>query len=308
MTSHSDQNVLVTGASRGLGLETALILAGAGFRVWAGIRNPEGFGAINKLAAERGVKIEPLLLDVTDQASVDRAFEKIAAAPGRLYGVVNNAGITARAYFEEFPEDKARQIIEVNLFGMMRVTRRALPLLRQAGSGRIVMITSVGGRIGSMSVAPYCASKFGIEGFSEALALEMKPFGIDVVIIEPGIVRTDIWDRESRLLPVASDPRSPYYRLFWNAEAEAEKLLKSSRLTPHDVAKYVLRAMTIRRPRLRYVVGRRARLVLSLRRHLPGEMFERFYFGELLRRTARDQKSSRNLPAPSGLGGQDAGP
>ena len=154
-----------------------------------------------------------------------------------------------------------------------------------------------------------CASGHSLTGYPPGVVL--IGLALALALSVPGYLLGRLGAADVKALAalaVASDPRSPYYRLFWNAEAEAEKLLKSSRLTPHDVAKYVLRAMTIRRPRLRYVVGRRARLVLSLRRHLPGEMFERFYFGELLRRTARDQKSSRNLPAPSGLGGQDAGP
>ncbi|HXI43685.1 MAG TPA: SDR family oxidoreductase, partial [Bryobacteraceae bacterium] len=294
MTARGNQSILVTGAGRGLGLETALVLAQAGFRVWAGIRDFARRDALLDAGAKRGVKLEPVRLDITDPLSVDEAFQSIARS-GQLYGVVNNAGVTARAYFEDFPEERARQIIEVNLFGTMNVTRRALPLLRQAGNGRIVMISSVGGRIGSMSVAPYCASKFGLEGFSEALALEMKPFGIDVVIIEPGIVNTEIWEEERRLLPATRDPQSPYFRLFWNAEAQAEKMLRSSRLTPADIAAQVLRAITVKKPRLRYVVGRRARLVLALRRHLPGELFERLYFGELLRRATRGD-SSAHIP------------
>jgi len=299
VTALGDQSILVTGAGRGLGLETALVLAQAGFRVWAGVRDLARREALLEAGAKRGVKLEPVRLDITDPLSVDEAFQSIARS-GQLYGVVNNAGVTARAYFEDFPEERARQIIEVNLFGTMKVTRRALPLLRQAGNGRIVMISSVGGRIGSMSVAPYCASKFGLEGFSEALALEMKPFGIDVVIIEPGIVNTEIWEEERRLLPATRDPQSPYFRLFWNAEAQAEKMLRSSRLTPADIAAQVLHAITVKKPRLRYVVGRRARLVLALRRHLPGELFEKLYFGELLRRATRGD-SSAPIPVKSAL-------
>src|SRR5579863_2229970 len=166
-----DQGVLVTGARRGLGRETALTLAQAGFYVWAGVRDPESGAALQQAARERFAEIDPVILDVTDPLSIETVFEKIAGSSRRLFGLVNNAGITGRAYFEDFPEQRVRRIFEVNLFGTMNVTRRALPLLRQAGRSRIVMITSIGGRIGSMSVAPYVASKFAIEGFSEALSL-----------------------------------------------------------------------------------------------------------------------------------------
>lgn len=303
----SQYGILVTGASRGLGREISLVLADAGFRVWAGVRDQQRSDEVRAAAAERGVTVEPVLLDVTNPASIDGVADVIRASSVNLYGLVNNAGISARAYFEDFPEERARQIMEVNLFGTMNVTRRVLPLLRKTGSGRIIMISSVGGRIGSMSVAPYCASKFAVEGFSEALSLEMRPFGINVSIIEPGIVKTDIWDQERRLLPVTNDRQSPYYPYFWSAETQAENLLKTSTLTPHNVAVVVLRAITEKNPRLRYVVGKRAQLVMSLRRHLPGELFERFYFGELLRRV-KSGAASRLAGHPGSVDPSSGGP
>jgi NAD(P)-dependent dehydrogenase (short-subunit alcohol dehydrogenase family) len=209
-----------------------------------------------------------------------------------LFGIVNNAGITGRCWFEDYPEERIRAIFDVNVFGTMRVTRLGLPLLRKAGRGRIIMQSSVGGRIGSIGIAPYISSKFALEGFSESLSLELRPFNIFVSIVEPGIVKTSIWDKK-RVLPEAQNRRSVYYDLFWRAEALAERVLQSSRLQTSDVAYTVLRATTERNPRLRYVVGRRAGLVLSLRRHLPGELFERLYFGGLLRRvTPPDQLES----------------
>ncbi len=287
MADRHSRGVLVTGASRGLGLETALRLAEAGFDVWAGIRDPRQAPVIQEAARRRAVKLETVPLDVTDNSSIDAAIRAIAGR-SRLFGLVNNAGITGRAFFEDFPEEKLRQIFDVNVFGTMNVTRRVLPLLRQAREGRIVTLTSIGGRIGSMGLAPYVASKFALEGFSESLWLEMKPFGVQVVIVEPGMVKTDIWDESRRVLPEARNPQSPYFARFARAEELASRVLNSSRLRPRDVAETVLRALTAKRPRLRYVVGRRASLVLSLRRHLPGELFEKFYFGELLRRLTPD--------------------
>jgi NAD(P)-dependent dehydrogenase (short-subunit alcohol dehydrogenase family) len=271
-----DRPVLVTGASKGLGQEIALALANQGFRVWAGVRDPKQT-ATASAAAERNVSLRTVLLDVTSDESVAAAIRQIEEADGFLYGLVNNAGVTKRCCFEDFPEDIIRNIFEVNTFGAMRVTRRALPLLRRSG-GRIVLISSIGGRIGSIAVAPYAASKFALEGFAESLALELKFFNIGVTIVEPGMVRTTIWD-ENRILPAAYDRRSPYYKLFWSAEQLAESVLKTSSLSPADVAAAVIRAMTAKRPRLREVVGRRAGLVLALRRHLWGEWFEKLYFG-----------------------------
>jgi NAD(P)-dependent dehydrogenase (short-subunit alcohol dehydrogenase family) len=276
--------VLVTGASRGIGLETALALANANFDVWAGIRNPDDRDRLHAEASSRNLPLNTVSLDVTSDRSVEDALRAINEKAGGIYGLVNNAGITGRAAFEEFPEPKLRRIFEVNVFGTMRVTRGVIGGMRRAGSGRVVIVSSIGGRIAAPSVAPYSASKFALEGFGEALFLEMRPFGIDVAIVEPGMVRTGIWDEESRVLQAARNEASPYYKYFWAGEQLAEKALKSSRLTPADVAREIVRAMTVSRPRLRYVVGGRASFVLALRRHLPENLFERIYFGEYLRR------------------------
>jgi NAD(P)-dependent dehydrogenase (short-subunit alcohol dehydrogenase family) len=273
--------VLVTGASRGLGCEIALALAEQGFRVWAGVRNPEQAPVVSK-AAKSNIVIRTVPLNVADDESVADALRRIEQEDGALYGLVNNAGVTARCWFEDFPESRIREIFEVNTFGPMRVTRKALPLLRKNQGGRIVMISSIGGRIGSLSVAPYVASKFALEGFAESLALEMKFFNIGVTIIEPGIVKTDIWGDE-RILVEAHRRESPYYKVFWGAEQLAENALRSSTLSPADVARVVVRTLTAKRPPLREVVGRRAALVVALRRHLWGEWFEKLYFGAQVR-------------------------
>ncbi len=283
--------VLVTGASRGIGFETALTLAGAGFGVWAGVRNPRDCERLDAEASSRGVALQTVPIDVTSEQSVSEALSRIGQEAGGLYGLVNNAGVTGRAPFEEFPEPELRSIFEVNVFGTMRVTRHAIPLMRRTGRGRIVILSSIGGRIAAPSVAPYTASKFALEGFGEALYLEMRPFGIHVSIVEPGIVKTGIWDEDRRILPAARDETSPYYNYFRAGEDLVEMALKSSKLTAFDVARVVARAMTAPRPRLRYMVGQRASLVVSLRRHLPGELFERFYFGEYVRRIIAGAKA-----------------
>jgi NAD(P)-dependent dehydrogenase (short-subunit alcohol dehydrogenase family) len=201
-----------------------------------------------------------------------------------LYAVVNNAGIHLRGYFEDLEEAEIRRVFEVNLFGIMTVTRHALPYLRGARCGRIVVMSSIAGRIGSMGLTAYVSSKFALEGFAESLALEVEPLGIRVVIVEPGIVQTDIWGKNRQIAARALDPGGPYHEWFQRAEREADKLVRSSKLMPADVAAGVARALTDRKPRLRYIIGKRSSLVVALRRHLPGELFERLYFGEVVRR------------------------
>jgi NAD(P)-dependent dehydrogenase (short-subunit alcohol dehydrogenase family) len=145
----------------------------------------------------------------------------------------------------------------------------------------------VGGRIGSLGVSAYCATKFAVEGFGESLFQELAPLGIRVVIIEPGIIKTERWTSNRGLAKGANDPRSPYHAWFRQAERESDQLVRASVATPADVAAVVHEALTVDRPRLRYMIGRKAKLAVALRRWLPGESFERLYFGTSMRRVTR---------------------
>jgi NAD(P)-dependent dehydrogenase (short-subunit alcohol dehydrogenase family) len=279
-----NKSVLITGAGTGIGLATALHLADHGFRVYASVPDLSQQEGADVAAAERGVSLQVMQLDVTDHQSIQSAVDTIIEESGGIYGLVNNAGIALRGYFEDLSEEEIRQLFEVNVFGTMAVTRMVLPHMRDAHRGRIVIITSVGGRIGSLAVSAYCATKFAQEGFGESLAQEVVPFGIYVSLVEPAIIKTERWGVHRGIARSALDPKSLYYAWFRESERLADRLVETSPTRPIHVAKTVYRALTAKRPKLRYVVGWRAGLVLTLRRYLPGELFERLYFGEAVRR------------------------
>jgi NAD(P)-dependent dehydrogenase (short-subunit alcohol dehydrogenase family) len=280
-------SVLVTGTSTGLGQEMALHLAERGFHVYATMRDLSRREALEAAARGRGVELSVMPLDVTDAASIETAVQTIGSESGGLYGLVNNAGVGLRGYLEDLADDEIRRVFEANVFGAMAVTRAVLPQMRRAGRGRIVFISSVGGRIGSLGVSAYCASKFALEGFGESLSLEVEPLGLRVVLVEPGIVKTERWTTNRAVARRADDPESPYYAWFRQSEKEADKLVKASTTSPAHVAAVVHHALTVERPRLRYMVGRKARLAVALRRWLPGELFERVYFGLVMRRVTQ---------------------
>lgn len=283
--------VVVTGSSTGLGLETALYLAQHGFKVYATMRDLSKQAATLEAAAQRGVALEVLQLDVTDPASIAAAVDTIVSAAGGIYGLVNNAGLGLRGCLEDLSDAEIREVFEANVFGTMAVTQRVLPHMRAAGRGRVITVSSVGGRIATFGLSAYCATKFALEGFGESLALEVAPFGIRSVLIEPGIINTSRWTVNRGTAQRALDPRGPYFTMFRRHEAIADHLVQRSHTTPEHVAKAVHHALTAHRPRLRYIVGRPATAAVTLRRYLPNALFERVYFGSLLRRLTDEGRS-----------------
>ena len=286
--------VLVTGSSTGLGLETALHLAERGFRVYATVRDAGSRDEVCEAAAARGVALDVLRLDVTDRESIDRAVDAVVASTGGIFGLVNNAGIGLRGCLEDLEDAEIRQVFETNVFGTMALTKRVLPHMRKAGRGRIVTIASVGGKISSFGMSAYCATKFALEGFGEALALEVAPFGLQAILIEPGIIKTTRWTVNRGRAANALNPSSPYYELFKRSEAAADGVVNATRNKPAHVAIAVAHALTTPRPRMHYVVGWPASAAVRLRRYLPEPLFERMYFGSLLQRITRVERPGQS--------------
>jgi len=276
--------VLVTGASSGLGLEMAVFLASHGYRVYATMRNLERRGELDAAAVRHNVQLDVLQLDITNEASIREAVRTISNQSRELYGLVNNAGTILRGFFEDVSEQEVRGIFDENLFGTMAVTRAVLPMMRQAHRGRIVIVSSTAGRLGSPGSSAYCASKFALEGFAECLLQEMALFGVQVSLVEPGFVRTELFGKNRHVASGAMASDSPYRAWFQKLEQLTDHEAESAVTSPTDVAEVVLQILEAKRPRLRYIVGRRARFLLNLRRYLPGEIFDGFWTREITRR------------------------
>ena len=252
-------SVLVTGASTGIGEATALRMKRAGWDVYAGARKDEDL----KRLGEAG--LNPVRLDVTDPDTIEAAR---AALDGRgLRGLVNNAGIAVSAPIELVPLDDLRQQLEVNLIGQVAVIQAFMPNVREA-KGRIVNVSSIGGRIALPLVGPYAASKFGLEAVSDSLRRELRPWGIDVAVVEPGAVVTPIWDKGRATADRVEEAmgergRRLYGPLADRIREETEKIPDRG-VDPDEVAKAIEHALTSSRPKVRYVVGRDAKMRLKI--------------------------------------------
>ncbi len=284
------ESVIVTGAGTGIGLATALLLAKKDYRVFATVPVPDQEALLRAAAVQYGVELDILRLDVTDRGSIRAAVDEVLAASGSLYGVIHSAGLGLRGFFEDLREEEIRQLYEVNVFGAMAVTRAVLPCMRAERRGRIVFIGSAAGRVATMAVTAYGAGKFALEGFAESLALELEPFQVGVSVVEPGLVLTPRFVQNRVRARGSMDPSSPYHAWFLESEAMTDRLVKRVPTRPAHVAHAVHRALSARRPRLRYVVGRGARIVLGLRRHLSDRWFDRLYFRQIVRRVTQPRE------------------
>jgi NAD(P)-dependent dehydrogenase (short-subunit alcohol dehydrogenase family) len=263
--------VLVTGASTGIGEATAVHLRELGFEPVAGVRRDED---AERLGAQG---LRTVKLDVTDDAQVAAAREEVGDGP--LAGLVNNAGVAVAAPLEFVPLDELRRQLEVNLIGQVAVTQAFLSALRRAG-GRIVNVSSIGGKVALPLLAPYSASKFALEGVSDSLRRELRRQGVDVIVIEPGGIKTPIWGKGNALAEELTARMPPdgerlYGRLIERVRAETVKIERDRGLPPRAVAKVIGEALTADRPRTRYVVGTEAKVRAQLARVLPDRVMDR---------------------------------
>ncbi|MGE8056540.1 oxidoreductase [Bacillus mycoides] len=268
------KTAIITGASSGFGLLTTLELAKKDYFVIATMRNLEKqidlISQATKLDLQQNIKVQQL--DVTDQGSIHN-FQLFLNELNRIDILINNAGYANGGFIEEIPVEDYRKQFETNLFGAISITQLVLPYMRKQKSGKIINISSISGQVGFPGLSPYVSSKYALEGWSESLRLEVKPFGIDVALLEPGSYNTNIWEVGKQLAENQSDTTSPYKEYM----DKIQKHINNGNDTlgnPMDVANKIVEIADARRTTLRYPIGKGVKFMILAKKILPWRLWE----------------------------------
>jgi len=273
---------IVTGSSSGIGYATSLMLARKGFYTYASVRNTNKSASLESIANAERLPLKLIQLDVTDDSSVKDAVEKIVLEKGRIDVLVNNAGYGLFGAFEDLSLDEIKAQFETNFFGVIRVTQHVLPIMRTPanGGGVIVNVSSINGRIAFPVISAYVGTKFAIEGLSESIAYELEPFGIKVILIEPGAIGSNFM-KGSVLPKRALDPQSPYSELVQKFSVKTSSQHDNA-TQPEEVAKTIFQAISIEKPEFRYVVGNDAVSLLEARKNMPYSEFQKMIIQNII--------------------------
>jgi NAD(P)-dependent dehydrogenase (short-subunit alcohol dehydrogenase family) len=290
MAAKASGAVVVTGASTGIGRATALLLDSKGYSVFAGVRKETDARELSKDGSDR---LTPITLDITDADQIASAREQVQEAAGDqgIAGLVNNAGVGGGGPIEFMPLDELRSTLEVNLVGQVAVTQAFIPLIRK-GKGTIVFIASIGGRVASPFMSPYNTSKFGIEALGESLRHELRPWEIDVVVVEPGSIDTQIWIKGGEKAREQAETMPDDARRLYGRQIERfREVIKETAgrgISPEKVAEVVWKAISSENPRHRYLVGTDAKIGARMKGTLPDRVFSKL--------AARQMKMPTDVP------------
>ena len=252
--SMNQKVAIVTGSSSGIGLDASVTLAQNGFLTYATMRNPDKSSIVKAAADKEQLPIKVVQLDVTDDHSVKDAIRDIVSEAKRIDVLINNAGFGLVGAFEDLSIDEIKDQYETNVFGLIRVTQAVLPIMREQKSGIIVNISSGAGLFGYPGGSAYVSSKFAIEGLSESISYELDQFGIKVVLIEPGFIKTN-FSNAMAIAKKAQDPSSPYSQMMQKIQTRSNEMAKTGS-SVDVVTKAILKAVTTERPNLRYLAGK----------------------------------------------------
>jgi len=265
---------IVTGSSSGIGFETSLMLAKNGFKTYATMRDPSKSDKIRQIAIDKKLPIEVGQLDVTKESSVDNAISAIVEQEGQIDVLVNNAGYGLMGPAEELTIDELRDQFETNVFGVLRTTKKVLPVMRRNQHGTIINLSSVVGKVGIPTMSGYVSSKFALEGLMESMRYELEPFGIKVVLVEPGVIKTNFLN-SSVFAKNALEQSSPYRTLIQKMGEDVGSKFENG-ASPTEVANVILLAATSTNPEIRYSVGSDASSLLDARSKMSDTDFETF--------------------------------
>ena len=265
--------ILITGCSSGFGLLTAARLASKGHQVIATIRNLSRQGALLDEVKRRRGEVNILKMDITDPISIQNVITEIGAKYGYLDVLVNNAGYGIGGFFEDLTEEEIRQQFETNFFGVQNVTRQVIPLMRQKRKGKIINISSVAGFSASPCFGAYNASKWALEGFTESLRHELKFFGIDVFLIEPGTYRTKIFYENARYALNFNNPQSPYYPISQHLQKKIQELVDDCHKDPEEIAIMVEKLIFAKDPPFRNIPDIESQVQFFFKKFLPFRMY-----------------------------------
>jgi len=272
--------VVVTGSSSGIGYATSLLLARKGFYTYASARNINKSANLQSIVDAERLPLKLIQLDVTDDRSVKDAVEKIVSEKGKIDVLVNNAGYGLFGAFEDLSMDEIKAQFETNFFGVIRVTQHVLPIMRSkdnggggGGGGVIVNVSSVNGHVAFPVISAYVATKFALEGLSESIAYELEPFGIKVILIEPGAIGSSFM-KGSVMSNRALDPKSPYSEFVRKVRFKISSDHENA-TQPEEVAKTIVQAILSEKPEFRYVVGSDAVTLMEARKNMPYSDFQK---------------------------------
>jgi NAD(P)-dependent dehydrogenase (short-subunit alcohol dehydrogenase family) len=279
-SSQQGKVAVVTGSSSGIGFETSLLLARKGFSTYATMRNLNKSQKINDITEKENLPLKVLQLDVTDDRSVKDAIRQIADESSRIDVLVNNAGYGLMGAVEDLSIDEFKSQFETNFFGVIRVTKEVIPIMRNQKNGNIINVSSVGGKIGIPLNSAYISSKFALEGLSESMRYELEQFGIDVILIEPGVVKTNFFENadvigNNNTSTTTNNKTSVYSQLTQKLFEGFEPMLKSnSSSLPSDVAEIIYQAIESKNRKVRYPVGKDAVSIIQTRQNLSDKELE----------------------------------
>lgn len=275
-----NQVALITGCSSGIGYETALMLARKGFHTFATMRDTKKSDSLAKTSEKEKLALKILELDVNDDTSIENAINRVKSEARRIDVLINNAGYGLVGFFEDLTLDEIRNQFETNFFGTLNITKKVIPTMRLQKSGTIVNISSGAGQVGFPGISAYVSTKFAVEGFSESLTYELSPFGIKVIIIEPGVIKSNFFSN-CIISEQSTKNESPYSRSLDKIQKNIG-LMQEHATSPTDVAKMILQVLSSDEPKQRYIVGNDVAMILEAKRNLSDLEFKKMMMQNII--------------------------